>query len=74
MKEAVSQGASNVQIKNVRSKVNDQSLRLEMDVFFPKLITEADFKGRSTFNQVKVKSEGHAKVHICEYCLYDALH
>lgn len=60
-------GVSNFQIKGVRSKISDESLRVDLDVFFPKLITEADFKGRSTFNEMKVKSEGHVKVNICKF-------
>uniref|UniRef100_A0A336M562 CSON011977 protein n=1 Tax=Culicoides sonorensis TaxID=179676 RepID=A0A336M562_CULSO len=74
MRNAIAHGASKGQVKNIRSKVNDQNLHFEMDVYFPKLLTEADFKGRSVFNDVKVKSDGHVKLVIgdvsCTFKMY----
>lgn len=66
MLDAIAKGASVVEIKKVRSKISDDNLHIELDVFFPKLVTEADFKGRSVFNSQKVKSGGHGKVTLCK--------
>lgn len=67
LKDAVVSGASKLQIKDVRSKINDRNAYMELDITVPKLITESDFKGRSTFNGAKVRSDGHVKIVLCKF-------
>lgn len=55
-------GAKNVKIRDVRSKINEKHLYIEIDIFFDKLITVASFKGHSKFLQTSVNSDGHSKV------------
>uniref|UniRef100_A0A336MIK3 CSON001100 protein n=1 Tax=Culicoides sonorensis TaxID=179676 RepID=A0A336MIK3_CULSO len=62
MKDTAIAGISKTEIINVRSKVNSQKLYIEMDVRFPKIFIEADYKGRGGYNEFKVNSAGHAKM------------
>lgn len=64
MKDTVIKGISKTEIRNVRTKINDQKLFMELDVRFPKIILEGDYKGRGGYNEFKVNSAGHAKIRI----------
>lgn len=62
MKDTTVAGISKTHIVNVRSKINSQKLYIELDVRFPKIFIEADYKGRGGYNEFKVNSAGHAKI------------
>ncbi|XP_058818965.1 putative beta-carotene-binding protein [Topomyia yanbarensis] len=62
IKNAKTFGMSKAQIRNVRAFADDDSFRMEVDVSFPKLITEGKFKGEGRFNSIKVASKGYFNV------------
>ncbi|XP_058447268.1 putative beta-carotene-binding protein [Malaya genurostris] len=51
-------GMSLAQVQDVRVNADDDSLRMEVDISFPKLVTEGKFKGEGSFNTIKVVSKG----------------
>lgn len=64
MKDTSISGVSKTEIVNVRSKINSQKLYIELDVRFPKILVDADYKGRGGYNEFKVNSAGHAKLYL----------
>lgn len=62
IKSANTFGLSRAQIQNVRAAADDDSFAMEVDVQFPKLITEGKYKGEGRFNAIKVVSKGYFNV------------
>ncbi|XP_053691825.1 putative beta-carotene-binding protein [Sabethes cyaneus] len=62
IKNAKSYGLSKAQIRDVRATADDDSFQMEVDVYFPKLITEGKFKGEGRFNAIKVVSKGYFNI------------
>lgn len=67
MKNAIAVGISKGKVLNVRSKVNDHNIYLELDVLFNELQTSSDFNGGGRFRDFKVKSSGHANLTHCKF-------
>lgn len=55
-------GMSGAEVKEVRSNLTDTSLDLDLDVRFPKVFMEGNYKGEGRFNEYKVKSRGFFNV------------
>lgn len=51
-------GMTRAQIRDVRATADDDTFQLEVDVRFPKLISEGKFKGEGRFNAIKIVSKG----------------
>ncbi|XP_065084300.1 putative beta-carotene-binding protein [Ochlerotatus camptorhynchus] len=62
IKSAKTYGLSRAKIQNVRATAEDDSFAMEVDVQFPKLITEGKYKGEGRFNAIKVVSKGYFNV------------
>lgn len=62
MKDALISGFSGAHVKNVRTKVNDRKMYIELDVKLPYLTTEAMYKGFGGFNELRINSSGYMKV------------
>uniref|UniRef100_A0A336MFV3 CSON001101 protein n=1 Tax=Culicoides sonorensis TaxID=179676 RepID=A0A336MFV3_CULSO len=62
MKNALISGFSRAQVKNVRTKINDRKMYIEIDMKIPELTTEAQYKGSGGFNELRVNSTGWMKV------------
>lgn len=62
MKDALISGFSRAQVKNVRTKVNDRKMYIELDMKLPVLTTEAMYKGFGGFNELRINSSGYMKV------------
>ncbi|XP_055598035.1 putative beta-carotene-binding protein [Uranotaenia lowii] len=57
-----SYGLSRAQIRDVRATADDNSLQMEVDVLFPKVVSEGKYKGEGRFNAIKVVSKGYFNV------------
>lgn len=62
LKDALIYGFSTAQVKNVRTKVNDRKMYIELDMRIPVLTTEAMYKGTGGFNELRINSNGFMKV------------
>ncbi|XP_063701013.1 uncharacterized protein LOC134831264 [Culicoides brevitarsis] len=62
MKDALISGFSRSQVKNVRTKVNDRKMYIELDAKVPQIATEAMYKGSGGFNELRITSSGWMKV------------
>ncbi|XP_055637247.1 putative beta-carotene-binding protein [Toxorhynchites rutilus septentrionalis] len=62
IKNAKTYGMSRALIRDVRATAEDDAFRMEVDVNFPKLITEGKFKGEGRFNSIKVTSKGYFNI------------
>uniref|UniRef100_A0A336KU45 CSON013981 protein n=1 Tax=Culicoides sonorensis TaxID=179676 RepID=A0A336KU45_CULSO len=62
MKNALISGFSRAQVKNVRTKINDRKMYIEIDMKIPELTTQAQYKGSGGFNELRVNSTGWMKV------------
>lgn len=59
MKNVRSYGFSTITVKDVRSDLTDESLDIEVDVAFPKIDMEGNFKGQGSFNTFVLKTKGY---------------
>ncbi|XP_063701612.1 uncharacterized protein LOC134831736 [Culicoides brevitarsis] len=64
LKDIYVSGVSKTKVLGFRSKINSQKSYMELDVRFPKIFIEADYKGRGGYNEFQVNSFGHAKITI----------
>lgn len=55
-------GMSNALVKNVKSQINDYGMKLELDLFFPKLVSTGFYKTNMLLTAVKVLSKGQFNV------------
>lgn len=62
VKNAKVYGMSGAEVQDVRSNLTENSLDLELDVRFPKVFMEGNYKGEGRFNEYKVKSRGFFNV------------
>lgn len=62
MKDALISGFSRAQVKNVRTKVNQRKMYIELDIKLPFLTTEALYTGFGGFNELRINSSGYMKV------------
>lgn len=62
IKNAKTYGLSQAKIKDVRASADDTSFKMEVDVHFPKIITEGKYKGEGRYNVIKVVSKGFFNV------------
>lgn len=69
------------QIRDVRATADDDTFQLEVDVRFPKLISEGKFKGEGRFNAIKIVSKGFFNITfskkielILNFCKVENLH
>lgn len=62
IKNAKTYGLSRAQIRDVRASADDGSFRMEVDVYFPKVVTEGKYKGEGRFNAIKLVSKGYFNV------------
>ncbi|XP_026465613.1 uncharacterized protein LOC113368282 [Ctenocephalides felis] len=51
-------GLSNMVVKDVKSEVTDNSLLINAEVYFPKVLSEGSYKGDSSFGDYQIKSRG----------------
>lgn len=59
-------GMTRAQIRDVRATADDDTFQLEVDVRFPKLISEGKFKGEGRFNAIKIVSKGFFNITFSE--------
>lgn len=59
MKNVRSYGFSTITVKDVRSELTDETLDIEVDVAFPKIDMEGNFKGQGSFNTFVLKTKGY---------------
>nr|XP_029724927.1 putative beta-carotene-binding protein [Aedes albopictus]XP_029724969.1 putative beta-carotene-binding protein [Aedes albopictus] len=62
LKNAKTYGMSRAQIRDVRAAAGDDTFNMEVDVYFPKVITEGKYKGEGRFNAIKLVSKGYFNV------------
>lgn len=55
-------GMSGAEVKEVRSNLTETTLDLDLDVRFPKVYMEGNYKGSGRFNEYNVKSKGFFNV------------
>ncbi|XP_063706478.1 uncharacterized protein LOC134835528 [Culicoides brevitarsis] len=60
--EALVRGVSTGEVKMVKSKLNSTHFYVLFDLHVPVIQIEADFEGRTLFNDLVVQSEGHAVI------------
>lgn len=51
-------GMSKAEIKDVRTKIDDNGMYTEIDVFIPHLFSEGLYKASGKFNSFKINSKG----------------
>lgn len=66
VKSAKIYGMSAAQIKDVRSNITENDMSLEIDVRFPKILMEGNYKGQGQLRDYRVKSKGFFNVTYCE--------
>lgn len=59
-------GMSTAEVKTVRTKMNSTHFYVLFDLHIPVAQLEADFEGKTTFNDLVVPSQGHAIVDCCK--------
>lgn len=62
MRNATTRGLTSGQIKSVRSRVSDSRMSMEIEVYFPQIVTEAHYKGQGKINELRVTSKGFVNV------------
>lgn len=67
VKDSLSHGVAKGIVKNVKSKITKENFGLILDVNFPYLGGEGNYKGETRLNQLKVQSKGYFKLDCCEY-------
>lgn len=67
MKSGTLRGLSSVEIKNVRTNVDDKGVDAEIDVFVPHIFAEGLYKANGKFNNYKVNAKGLYNITLSEY-------
>lgn len=60
-------GFTSVKIRRSRSTVKPTSMRLEIDVFVPKIKIFGTYKAAGHFNQIQLKSKGRLNITVCKF-------
>lgn len=55
-----------------RSEVTDNSLLINAEVYFPKVVSEGSYKGDSSFGDYQIKSRGIFNVTMCKLIFINA--
>lgn len=58
LKTVTFRGMSKAQIKDVRTKITDDGMYTEIDVFIPRVYAEGLYKANGKFNSYKINSKG----------------
>lgn len=58
VKTATFHGMSKAQIKDVRTKIDDNGMYTEIDVFIPRIYAEGLYKATGKFNSFKINAKG----------------
>uniref|UniRef100_A0A336LBX9 CSON007790 protein n=1 Tax=Culicoides sonorensis TaxID=179676 RepID=A0A336LBX9_CULSO len=64
IKNSLSKGVSKGQVRNVKSKITKDNFGVILDVAFPFLGGEGNYKGETRLNQIKVQSKGYFKLDV----------
>lgn len=67
IKDSMSLGISKGRVTNVKSKFTKENFGVILDVEFPFLGGQGNYKGETRLNQVKVQSKGHFQLDVCKY-------
>nr|XP_029730033.1 LOW QUALITY PROTEIN: putative beta-carotene-binding protein [Aedes albopictus] len=62
LKNAKTYGMSRAQIRDVRAAAVDDTFNMEVDVYFPKVITEGKYKEKDVSHAIKLVSKGYFNV------------
>lgn len=63
-------GATNLRIKNVRSKINNKNVYFEGNVLLPLIDAQGYYSGHITLGDVPIKPKGQFDAKLCEYIFY----
>lgn len=63
-------GATNLRIKNVRSKINNKNVYFEGNVLLPLIDAQGYYSGQITLGDVPIKPKGQFDAKLCEYISY----
>lgn len=66
-KYATFHGLSNVVLKDVRTKIDDNGMETEIDVFAPRVFAEGLYKASGKFNNFKMNAKGFFNITFSEY-------
>lgn len=67
MRNASTKGLTTAQVRKVQSSVSDSRLSMEVEVYFPQILTEAHYKGQGKINELRVVSKGFVNVTHSKY-------
>lgn len=67
IKDSLSLGVSKGHVRSVKSKMTKENFGVILDVMFPYLGGEGNYRGETRLNQLKVQSKGYFKLDVCEY-------
>jgi hypothetical protein len=62
IKQAKTYGISQAKIDSVRSRATDDKLDLEIDVIFPSLFMEGNYKAEGRINEIQLSSKGYFNI------------
>lgn len=71
LKDSMTLGISKGRVTDVKSKFTQENFGVILDVNFPYLGAQGDYKGDTRLNRVKFQSKGNFKLDICKYRLQD---
>lgn len=60
-------GISKTEIKHVRTKIDNNGVYAEIDVFVPRILAEGLYKTNGKFNSLKINAKGSYNIAISEY-------
>lgn len=66
IKNSLSRGVSKGRVMDVKSKITKENFGVILDVKFPYLGGEGNYRGETRLNQLKVQSKGYFKLDVCE--------
>lgn len=58
VKSGKSYGLSRATIKDVRSEITDDTMKLDVDIFIPRIFIEGNYKGNGQLNTLRLESKG----------------